>query len=111
MLAIRFGIVVAYVAVVVMPVFAQLPNPYGTAINLESARKVATAAIAEARKNQWNMAIAIVDPAGELVYFEKLDGTQAASVTRSKNPKWATSPTSRHALPSNRAACFAPPAS
>jgi glc operon protein GlcG len=80
MLAIRFGIVVAYVAVVVMPVFAQLPNPYGTAINLESARKVATAAIAEARKNQWNMAIAIVDPAGELVYFEKLDGTQAASV-------------------------------
>jgi len=80
MLAIRFGIVVAYVAQVVMPVFAQLPNPYGTAINLESARKVATAAIAEARKNQWNMAIAIVDPAGELVYFEKLDGTQAASV-------------------------------
>ena len=80
MLAMRFGIVVAYVAVVVMPVFAQLPNPYGTAINLESARKVATAAIAEARKNQWNMAIAIVDPAGELVYFEKLDGTQAASI-------------------------------
>ena len=80
MLAMRFGIVVAYVAVVVMPVFAQLPNPYGTAINLDSARKVATAAIAEARKNQWNMAIAIVDPAGELVYFEKLDGTQAASV-------------------------------
>ena len=79
-MAIRFGIVVTYVAVVVMPVFAQLPNPYGTAINLESARKVATAAIAEARKNQWNMAIAIVDPAGELVYFEKLDGTQAASV-------------------------------
>ena len=79
-MAMRFGIVVAYVAVVVMPVFAQLPNPYGTAITLESARKVATAAIAEAQKNQWNMAIAIVDPAGELVYFEKLDGTQAASV-------------------------------
>jgi glc operon protein GlcG len=80
MLAIRFGVVVAYVAVVVMPVFAQLPNPYGIAIDLESARKVATTAIAEARKNKWNMAIAIVDPAGELVYFEKLDGTQAASV-------------------------------
>lgn len=60
--------------------FAQLPNPYGTAITLESARKVASTAIAEARKNNWNMAIAIVDPAGELVYFEKLDGTQAASV-------------------------------
>lgn len=80
MLAIRFGVVAAYVALVVLPVFAQLPNPYGTAINLESARKVASVAIGEARKNNWNMAIAIVDPAGELIYFEKLDGTQAASV-------------------------------
>jgi glc operon protein GlcG len=80
MSAIKFGVVAAYLALVVAPAFAQLPNPYGTAINLESARKVATAAIAEAQKNKWNMAIAIVDPAGELVYFEKLDGTQAASV-------------------------------
>jgi len=80
MLAIKFGVVAACVALFVLPVFAQLPNPYGTAITLESARKVASVAIAEARKNNWNMAIAIVDPAGELVYFEKLDGTQAASV-------------------------------
>jgi glc operon protein GlcG len=80
MLAIRFGGVAAFVVLVVLPVFAQLPNPYGTAINIESARKVATIAVGEARKNNWNMAIAIVDPAGELVYFEKLDGTQAASV-------------------------------
>jgi glc operon protein GlcG len=78
MSAIKFGAVAAYLAL--SPAFAQLPNPYGTAISLESARKVATTAIAEARKNKWNMAIAIVDPAGELVYFEKLDGTQAASV-------------------------------
>jgi glc operon protein GlcG len=80
MLAIRFGGVAAFVVLVVLPVFAQLPNPYGTSINLESARKVATVAVGEARKNNWNMAIAIVDPSGELVYFEKLDGTQAASV-------------------------------
>jgi glc operon protein GlcG len=80
MLAIRFGGIAAFVVLVVLPVFAQLPNPYGTAINLESARKIATVALGEARKNNWNMAIAIVDPAGELVYFEKLDGTQAASV-------------------------------
>ena len=80
MSAIKFGVVAAYLALVVAPAFAQLPNPYGTAIGLESARKVATTAIAEAQKNKWNMAIAIVDPAGELVYFEKLDGTQAASV-------------------------------
>jgi glc operon protein GlcG len=61
-------------------VFAQLPNPYGAPINGENAKKVAAAALAEARKNNWNMAAAVVDPSGELVYFEKLDGTQAASV-------------------------------
>ena len=59
---------------------AQLPYPYGAAIGNENAKRVASAAIAEARKNNWTMAIAVVDPAGELVLFEKLDGTQAASV-------------------------------
>ena len=61
-------------------VSAQLPNPYGAPINGENAKKAAAAALAEARKNNWNMAAAVVDPAGDLVYFEKLDGTQAASV-------------------------------
>jgi uncharacterized protein GlcG (DUF336 family) len=59
---------------------AQLPNPYGSPINGDTAKKVAAAALAETRKNGWNMAVAIVDPSGDLVYFEKLDGTQAASV-------------------------------
>jgi glc operon protein GlcG len=59
---------------------AQLPNPYGASITGENAKKVAAAALAEARRNNWNMAAAVVDPAGDLVYFEKLDGTQAASV-------------------------------
>ena len=59
---------------------AQLPNPYGMSVSLENAKKAAASAIAEARKNQWNMAVAIVDISGELVYFEKLDATQAASV-------------------------------
>lgn len=69
------------VALMASSAVAQLPNPYGPTINGENARKVATAALAEARKQNWNMAVAIVDPAGDLVYFEKLDGTQAASVT------------------------------
>ena len=59
---------------------AQMPNPYGAPINGENAKKAAAAALAEARKNNWTMAAAVVDPAGDLVYFEKLDGTQAASV-------------------------------
>jgi uncharacterized protein GlcG (DUF336 family) len=49
-------------------------------INAENAKKAAASALAEARKNNWTMAAAIVDTAGDLVYFEKLDGTQAASV-------------------------------
>lgn len=59
---------------------AQMPNVYGLSINLETAKKIATSAIAEARKNNWTMAIAITDTGGNLVYFEKMDGTQTGSV-------------------------------
>src|SRR5438128_7042910 len=52
---------------------------YGAPISNEQAKAVAGAAFAEAKKNNWRMAIAIVGPAGELVYFEKMDGTQLAS--------------------------------
>jgi uncharacterized protein GlcG (DUF336 family) len=50
-------------------------------IALEMAKKVAGPALAEAAKNHWAMAVAIVDPAGDLVYFEKMDATQVGSVT------------------------------
>jgi uncharacterized protein GlcG (DUF336 family) len=75
-----FAAAAVLVTLGVSPIAAQMPNPYGPPITNESARKVAATAVAEARKNNWNMAIAIVDPAGELVFFEKIDGTQAASV-------------------------------
>jgi glc operon protein GlcG len=58
---------------------AQMPNPYGLPISLETAKKVAAPAIAEAAKNNWSMAVAIVDPAGNLVYYEKMDNTQLGS--------------------------------
>ena len=61
-------------------VSAQMPNPYGAPITLENAKKAAAAAVAEARKNNWTMAMAITDPAGDLVYLEKMDGTQTGSV-------------------------------
>ena len=57
----------------------QLSVPYGEPIDSTTAKKVVAAALAEARKNNWRMAAAIVDASGELVYFEKIDGTQAAS--------------------------------
>lgn len=56
------------------------PADYGPPITNEQAKAVAAAAFAEAKKNNWRMAFTIVGPAGELVYFEKMDGTQTASV-------------------------------
>lgn len=58
---------------------AQMPNPYGTPISLDNAKKAAEPALAEARKNNWTMAVAIVDTHGTLVYFEKIDNTQNGS--------------------------------
>jgi len=58
---------------------AQMPNPYGPNINTETAKKAAEAALAEARKNNWTMAAAVVDTSGTLVYFERIDNTQNGS--------------------------------
>lgn len=58
----------------------QMPYGYGMPIPVEHARKAAAAAVAEAHKNGWTVAVAVVDPAGELVFFERMDSTQMASV-------------------------------
>ena len=52
---------------------------YGQSISLENAKKVAAAALAEVRKNNWTMAVAVVDTNGDLVYFEKMDDTPLGS--------------------------------
>ena len=52
---------------------------YGPSITLEDAKRVAAAALAEAAANQWTMAVAVVDPHGDLVYFEKMDDTPLGS--------------------------------
>ena len=49
-------------------------------LTLEGAKKIAAAANAEAVKNKWNVVIAIVDEGGRLVYLEKIDNTQSASI-------------------------------
>src|SRR5690349_9118416 len=59
---------------------AQGPMSYGSPITAETAKKIAAPAVAEARKNQWAMAVAIVDTAGDLVYFERMDDTQVGSI-------------------------------
>jgi glc operon protein GlcG len=65
---------------------ALAPPPYGEPINLETAKKVAAAAIAETQKRNWNaFCVAVVNPSGELVYFEKQDNCQYASITISQH--------------------------
>ena len=60
--------------------------PYGEPINIETAKKVAAAAIAESKKRNWNtMCVAVVGPSGDLVYFEKQDNCQYASVSISQH--------------------------
>jgi uncharacterized protein GlcG (DUF336 family) len=61
------------------PATSSYAIPIGPAISLDAAKKAAAAAAAEARKNNWHMAIAVVDPAGTLVYYEKMDVTQLGS--------------------------------
>ena len=56
------------------------PLVYGETIHLDQADKVMTAALQEAAKNNWTMAIAIVDTGGKLVLFKKMDNTQIGSV-------------------------------
>jgi Haem-degrading len=64
---------------IAQPSLAQMPQ-YGADINLEQAKKAIARGQAEARKNNWPVAIAVVDNHGFLVAFEKMDNTQSASV-------------------------------
>jgi glc operon protein GlcG len=59
---------------------AQTPIPYGTAISLDDAKAVIAAAEENAKKNNWPVAIAVVDQAGFLVAFSRLENTQLGSV-------------------------------
>jgi glc operon protein GlcG len=54
--------------------------PYGVPVSTDAAKKIAAAAVVEARKNNWAMAVAVVDTGGYLVYFERMQDTQLGSV-------------------------------
>lgn len=53
---------------------------YGTAVNAAAAKKIAAGVVAECQKNGWNVAVAVVDTHGFLVYFERMDNTQTGSM-------------------------------
>jgi uncharacterized protein GlcG (DUF336 family) len=77
-LRIMLGFTMAAVSAVAL---AQDRRPdYGPSINIGQAKKIAAGALAECQKNSWNVAVAIVDTHGYLVYFERMENTQYASM-------------------------------
>jgi uncharacterized protein GlcG (DUF336 family) len=53
---------------------------YGLPISLEQAQAVIQAAVAEARKRNWKMNVAVADSGGNLVAFQRMDGAMLASI-------------------------------
>jgi uncharacterized protein GlcG (DUF336 family) len=60
-------------------------TPYGETIKIAEAKKVAAAALDEATKRGWPMCISVVGPTGDLIYFEKMDDCQYASIEISQH--------------------------
>jgi uncharacterized protein GlcG (DUF336 family) len=54
--------------------------PYGSPISLDQAQAVIQAAVAEARKRNWKMNVAVADSGGNLVAFQRMDGAMLASI-------------------------------
>ena len=52
---------------------------YGPVVSLASAKKIAAGVIAECQKNNWNIAVAVVDTHGTLMFYEKMEDTQYVS--------------------------------
>ncbi len=55
-------------------------TPYGPPISLERAQAVIQAAVAEAKKRDWKMNVAVADSGGNLVAFQRMDGAMLASI-------------------------------
>jgi glc operon protein GlcG len=59
--------------------------PYGAPISLERATAAIAAAIAEAKKHDWKLNVAVVDAGGNLVAFQRMNGAQLASIQISEH--------------------------
>jgi glc operon protein GlcG len=54
--------------------------PYGAPIGLDRAQAAIAATVAEAKKRDWKLVVAVVDSGGNLVAFQRMDGAQIASI-------------------------------
>ena len=77
---VRSAVIAALAACSTLAVAQDRRPDYGTAVTATTAKKIAAAVIGECQKNSWNVAVAVVDNHGYLVYFERMDNTQTASM-------------------------------
>ena len=59
---------------------AATPLPTKRVLTLDAARRVAAAAEAEATRNNWAVSIAVLDDAGHLVVFHRMDGAKLVAI-------------------------------
>src|SRR5262249_15429612 len=79
-LASTFAVVMAAAAASAQQAPSPPPTtPYGPPIGIEAAKKIMAAAEVEAVKNNWGMAIVILDSTGDIVMLHRLDNTQYGS--------------------------------
>ncbi len=64
----------------VVPPGQQVQLPTRKTLTLEAARRVAAAAEAEAKRNNWAVSIAVLDDAGHLVVFHRMDGAKLVAI-------------------------------
>ncbi len=76
------GSVLAMLALVLFSTTAASQDrpDYGNPVDSATAKRIAAATIEACRAENWNVAVAVVDNHGFLVYFERMDNTQTASV-------------------------------
>jgi len=79
MSALRIIVQVSSVLIFTLSAGLAQAQSYGPDITVEVAKRVAAGTIAECQKNNWRVAVAVVDTHGSLVYFERIDDTQNAS--------------------------------
>ena len=67
-------------------------TPYGPPISLDRAQSLIDAAVAEAKKRNWKMNVAVVDSGGNLVAFQRMDGAMLASIQIAEHKARAAAP-------------------
>jgi len=75
---------IIFISVILLVLTSTFPSTAQLAtkkvLTLEAAKKLAAFAESEAMKNKWTMVIAVVDDGANLVYLERMDGTQIGSI-------------------------------